>query len=217
MALYELRRSGRYDVVSLLTTVAECYQRISHHGVRVELLDAQAASVGVPVHQLCLPGPQCTDAQYEALMEQTMFEYRESGIYAVAFGDIFLRDLREYRERNLAKVGMKAVFPIWGRDTAELVRTFLGLGFKAYLACVDGSKLDGSFAGRPLDHDLLRALPSTVDPCGENGEFHSFVYDGPIFAWPLKVARGEVVSRDSRYFADLLPDSARVPPQAARP
>ncbi len=211
MALYELRRSSRYEVVSLLTTIAETYKRVSLHGVRVELLERQAASAGLPVHQLYLPGHQCTNAQYEALMRRTMLEYMKAGVQTVAFGDIFLRDLREYREHNLAKVGMKAIFPIWHRDTAELVRSFIRLGFKAYLTCVDGTKLDRTFAGRALDHDLLRELPDSVDPCGENGEFHSFVHDGPIFDWPIKVTVGDVVLREGRYFADLLP--ANVPPQ----
>ena len=204
MALYELRRSARYEVVALLTTVAGEFDRVSHHGVRVELLEQQAAAVGVALHKLYLPPDRCTNEEYAALMEGTMREYREAGVWAVAFGDIFLEDLRAYRERNLARVGMQGVFPIWHRDTTELVRTFIGLGFRAYLACVDGTKLGRGFAGRAIDGTLLRDLPAEVDPCGENGEFHSFVYDG-IFRRPVPVTVGEVVARDSRYFADLLP------------
>jgi uncharacterized protein (TIGR00290 family) len=173
--------------------------------VRVELLEQQAAAVGVALHKLYLPAERCTNEEYEALMERTMREYRQAGVWAVAFGDIFLEDLRAYRERNLARVGMRGVFPIWHRDTAELVRTFIGLGFRACLACVDGTKLGREFAGRAIDGALLRDLPAEVDPCGENGEFHSFVYDGPIFRQPVRVTVGEVVARDSRYFADLLP------------
>src|SRR5439155_628252 len=162
-------------------------------------------AVGVALHKLYLSRDRCTNEEYEALMERTMREYCAAGVSAVAFGDIFLEDLRAYRERNLARVGMRGVFPIWHRDTTELVRTFIGLGFRAYLACVDGTKLGQGFCGRAIDGTLLRDLPAEVDPCGENGEFHSFVYDGPIFRRPVPVTVGEVVARDIRYFADLLP------------
>jgi uncharacterized protein (TIGR00290 family) len=138
-------------------------------------------------------------------MKRTMLEYKEAGVLTVAFGDIFLQDLREYRESNLAKVGMKAAFPIWHWDTSDLVQSFFDLGFKARLACIESQKLDKSFAGRALDAELIRELPEGVDPCGENGEFHSFVYDGPIFDRPVGITVGEVVLRDVRYFADLLP------------
>lgn len=205
MALYELRRSAGYEVVSLLTTVAEEYHRVSHHGVRVELLEQQALAVGVPLHKVYLPAGRCTNEHYEAVMKRTMLEFRDAGIRQVAFGDIFLADLRAYRERNLATVGMRGLFPIWHRPTTELIRSFVGMGFRAYLACVDGAKLTMDFAGRPIDADLIRDLPPDVDPCGENGEFHSFVYDGPIFRRPVPVTVGDVVQRDTRYFADLLP------------
>lgn len=207
MALYELRKALTFDVAALLTTVAETYERVSHHGVRVELLEQQALAVGVPLHKVYLPPERCTNEHYEAVMKRTMLEYRDAGICRVAFGDIFLADLRAYRERNLAVVGMTALFPLWHRETSELIQTFIGLGFRAYLACIDGSKLTMDFAGRPIDADLIRDLPQDVDPCGENGEFHSFVYDGPIFRCPVPVTVGEVVQRDTRYFADLLPDA----------
>jgi len=210
MALHALLTSGRYDVVSLLTTICEQYGRISHHGVRVELLRQQAASLGMHLHELCLPQTNCSMEDYEAAMEKAMLEYKQKGILTVAFGDIFLQDLREYRQRNLAKAGMKAIFPIWHRDTIEIVRTFIELGFKAYLTCVDGDKLGRAFAGRPVDADLIRELPDSVDPCGENGEFHSFVYDGPIFRRPVYLSVGEVVLRDVRYFADLVPMEKQV-------
>jgi uncharacterized protein (TIGR00290 family) len=135
-------------------------------------------------------------------------------VLTVAFGDIFLQDLREYRENNLAKVGMKGIFPIWNRDTTELVQTFIDLGFKAYLTCVDSEKLGEKFAGRPIDAALIRDLPEGVDPCGENGEFHSYVYDGPIFQRPVAVTVGDVVLRDVRYFADLLPSDRQMKKQA---
>ena len=210
MALHVLLDSDRYEVVSLLTTVSEEYDRISHHGVRVELLEQQAAAMGVPLHILYLPGANCGIEDYEALMKKTMLEYKDNGVLTVAFGDIFLQDLREYRQRNLAKVEMNAVFPIWGRDTAEVVGSFIDLGFRAFLTCVDGEKLGEKFAGRPVDADLVRDLPAGVDPCGENGEFHSFVYDGPIFRRPVEVDVGEVVLRDVRYFADLVPSDQRI-------
>jgi uncharacterized protein (TIGR00290 family) len=205
MALYELRRQGDYEVVALLTTVAREFERVSHHGVRVELLEEQAAAVGVALHKLYLPPDRCTNAEYEALLERTMLDFCARGIRTVAFGDIFLADLRAYREQNLAKVGMQGLFPIWHRDTAELMRTFIGLGFQAHLVCVDGTKLSREFAGHAIDTTLLRGLPPEVDPCGENGEFHSFVYDGPIFHRRVDFTVGEVVSRDGRYFADLVP------------
>jgi len=214
MALYELRRSGDYEVIALLTTVAREFERVSHHGVRVELLEEQAAAVGVALHKLYLPPDRCTNEEYEALMERTMLDFWARGVRTVAFGDIFLADLRAYRERNLAKVGMRGLFPIWHRDTAELMRTFIGLGFRARLACVDGTKLGREFAGRTIDAALLSDLPSEVDPCGENGEFHSFVYDGPIFRRPVRVTVGETVSRDSRYFADLVPAGTPDRPKA---
>jgi len=207
LALHELRKSDRYEIVGLLTTVAQEYGRVSHHGVREELLDSQAEAVGLELDKLLLPSDgsgSCSFEDYEALMGRTMARYREAGVLLVAHGDVFLEDLREYREKKLAQVGMKALFPIWRRDTTELVRTFIRLGFKAYVSCVDGEKLPAALAGRPLDAELLADLPDGVDPCGENGEFHSFVYDGPIFERPLRVEVGEVVSRDTRHFADLL-------------
>jgi uncharacterized protein (TIGR00290 family) len=214
MALHALLTNGQYHVVSLLTTICELYGRISHHGVRVELLKQQAAALGIPLHEIYLSGANCSMEDYEAVMAKVMLEYKEKGVLTVAFGDVFLQDLREYREHNLAKVGAKAIFPIWHRDTTEIVRTFIGLGFKAYLTCVDGEKLGRAFAGRPIDADLMRDLPDRVDPCGENGEFHSFVYDGPIFRRPVDLSVGEIVLRDVRYFADLVPADRRTIKQA---
>ncbi|MCP4613167.1 MAG: diphthine--ammonia ligase [Planctomycetes bacterium] len=214
MALHALLESGLYEIVSLLTTVSEQYERISHHGVRVELLEQQAAALGIPLHKLYLHQENCSLEDYEVVMKKAMLEYKDKDVLTVAFGDVFLQDLRDYRERNLAKVGMEAIFPIWGRDTTKIVRTFIALGFKAYLTCVDNEKLGREFAGRPIDADLIRDLPDGVDPCGENGEFHSFVYDGPIFQRPVDVSVGEVVLRDVRYFADLVPIDQRVKKRA---
>jgi uncharacterized protein (TIGR00290 family) len=210
MALHTLLRSGRYEVVSLLTTVSKQYERISHHGVRVELLEQQAAALGIRLHKVYLHPDNCSIEDYEAVMKKAMLEYKRKNVLTVAFGDVFLQDLREYRERNLAKVGMKGIFPIWSRDTMEIVQTFIALGFKAYLTCVDSQKLGGEFAGRLIDADLIRDLPDGIDPCGENGEFHSYVYDGPIFRQPVGVGIGRVILRDARYFADLVPADRRV-------
>jgi uncharacterized protein (TIGR00290 family) len=214
MALYELRRSERYEVVSLLTTVAAEYDRVSHHGVRAQLLEVQAAAVGLPLKKLSIStqsahpcrteGNDGVMQEYERLMTETMLDCKAAGVTNVAFGDIFLQNLRSYRESNLARLGMKAVFPIWQRGTAELVWTFLDLGFKAYLTCVDAKKLGAAFAGRTLDGQFIHDLPADVDPCGEHGEYHSFVFDGPIFHKPVRVRVGDVVLRDVRYFADLL-------------
>ena len=207
LALYELQNSDRYEIVALLTTVADGYRRVSHHGVREELLDRQAEAIGLRLDKLYLPaGPSasCSFEEYEALMGRTMGKYRDAGVMRVAHGDVFLEDLRQYRESNLAKLQMKALFPIWGRETAELARAFIDLGFKAYVTCVDGEKLPASFAGRALDGRFIDDLPEGIDPCGENGEFHTFVYAGPIFRHPLEISVGEVVTRDGSHFADLM-------------
>jgi len=214
MALHALLKNSRYEVVSLLTTVSKQYQRISHHGVRVELLEQQAAALGIPLHMLYLHQENCSLEDYEAVMKKAMLEYKDNDVLTVAFGDVFLQDLREYRRRNLAKVGMKGIFPIWRRDTTEIVQTFIALGFKAYLTCVDSEKLGREFAGRPIDADLICDLPDEVDPCGENGEFHSYVYDGPIFQRPVGLSVGEVVLRDVRYFADLVPIDRQIKKRA---
>jgi uncharacterized protein (TIGR00290 family) len=219
MALYELLRGERYEVVALLTTVAAAYGRVSHHGVREELLDLQAAALGLPLDKLYLPADAnhpCTNAQYEALMERALTPYRDSGVRLVAHGDLFLQDLREYRERNLARLGMQGLFPIWHRDTTELVHAFIGLGFEARICCVDGQRLGKEFAGRAIDLALLRDLPPGVDPCGENGEYHSFVHAGPNFSQPVSIRLGEIVMRDSRFYADLLYDGFVPAPQPAR-
>ena len=204
LALYEIQKANTYRVAALLTTITEDYDRISMHGVRVALLEKQAESLGLPLKKILIP-KDSTNAIYEARMRALLEEGLREGIDTVAFGDIFLEDLKLYRERNLAQLGMKGLFPIWKRDSAELARTFIDLGFKAVLVCVDANILDSTFAGRPYDRDLLRDLPPHVDPCGENGEFHSFAFDGPIFKHPIKHTRGEVVQRDHYCFCDFVP------------
>jgi len=204
MTLYELQKAGRYEPAALLTTVTEDYDRISMHGVRRVLLEQQAESIGLPLEKVWIP-PACTNARYEAAMEALLTRYMQNGIACVAFGDIFLEDLRAYRENNLAKIGCRGLFPIWKRDTPELARTFLALRFAAVVVCVDPKVLDRSFAGRRIDAEFLRDLPAHVDPCGENGEFHSFVFDGPVFRKAISFSVGELVDRDGFVFCDLLP------------
>ena len=203
MALYALLQQNQVRVTRLLTTVTEGYERVSMHGVRVELLWRQAESIGLPLEEVRIP-PQCVNPIYEARMEIAMRSAYEQGIRRIAFGDIFLEDLREYREKNLAKIGMEAMFPIWKQDTAELARNFVSNGFRAKTVSIDRRTLNRSFAGRELTADFFRDLPPNVDPCGENGEFHTFVYDGPIFRKPVKCKAGEVVERDGFIFCDLL-------------
>lgn len=222
LALHEVLQSERYEVVALLTTVADAYKRISHHGVREELLDMQAEALGLPLEKVYLPlssGLPCTNQQYEEIIGSAVAKFHDQGVRTVAHGDIYLQDLREYRERNLARIGMQGLFPIWRRDVRELMQTFIDLGFRAYLCCVEGQKLDRSFAGRAINRELLADLPADVCPCGENGEYHSFVYDGPIFRRPVDVRVGTVVCRDNRYYADLLPgdsDAESAPMEPAK-
>jgi uncharacterized protein (TIGR00290 family) len=205
MALHALREAGECRITALLTTITEEYDRISMHGVRRELLERQAESLGLPLHPVLIP-PQCINAIYEDRMKQALAEHFKRGVRRVAFGDIFLEDLRAYREKNLALIGMQALFPIWKRDTRELAREFVRLGFRAITVCVDPRTLDASFAGRELDASFFADLPPEVDLCGENGEFHTFVYDGPVFRRPVAVRVGEKVMRDGFCFSDLLPE-----------
>jgi uncharacterized protein (TIGR00290 family) len=204
MALHTLLQQKEFRVTALLTTVTEGYERISMHGVRRELLERQVESIGLPLHEVRIP-PQCVNLVYEARMEQALRMHYERGVRKVAFGDIFLEDLRTYRERNLARVGMTAFFPIWKRDTRELIRAFHEEHFRAVAACIDPKVLDRSFAGRELDASFFERLPADVDPCGENGEFHTFVFDGPIFKTPVRFRTGEIVERDLFVYCDLLP------------
>jgi uncharacterized protein (TIGR00290 family) len=203
MALHALRQLPGVRVVTLLTTVTEGYERISMHGVRRELLQRQAESIGLPLHEVRIP-PQCINPVYEARMEEALGLHYAQGIRKVAFGDIFLQDLREYRERNLARIGMTATFPIWKRDTRELIGCLHALRFGAVAVCIDPRVLDRSFAGRELDEQFFRDLPPGVDPCGENGEFHTFVFDGPIFSSRIPIRAGEIVERSSFIYCDLL-------------
>jgi uncharacterized protein (TIGR00290 family) len=205
MALHALRAAGDWRITALLTTITEDYDRISMHGVRRALLERQAESLDLPLHPVLIP-PQCINATYERRMKEALAQRFAEGVRRVAFGDIFLEDLRLYRETNLAQVNMTAIFPLWKRDTRELARQFMKDGFRAIAVCVDPRVLDVSFAGRELDASFFADLPPGVDPCGENGEFHTFVFDGPIFKWPIGIRIGEKVLRDGFCFCDLLPE-----------
>ncbi len=205
LALFELRHSTEYEVVALLTTLTRDFERISMHGVRRELLLRQAAAIGLPLDEAWIT-QGASNAEYETEMGRMLESYRERGIGTVAFGDIFLEDLRMYREQNLARLGLKALFPIWKRDTRELVDTFLARGFRSITCCIDTHKLDDSFVGREIDRRFLEDLPPGVDPCGENGEFHSYTCAGPLFDREIPVSRGDIVRKDSFLFCDLLPN-----------
>ena len=204
LSLYELQKTNDYEIDGFLTTVSVDYNRISMHGVRVELLERQVDSLGYDLHKIYL-NKSATNEEYETKLKVALLEFRERKVDTVVFGDIFLEDLREYRKKNLDKLKMKGLFPIWKMDTGELVNSFIDLGFKGVVTCVNSKNLDKSFAGRLIDKSFVEDLPEEVDPCGENGEFHSFVFDGPIFREPVNIKIGEVVKRDVFYFCDLLP------------
>jgi uncharacterized protein (TIGR00290 family) len=205
LALHELQKTGHYKILALLTTLTEDYDRISMHGVRRVLLERQASSLGFPLEKVFISQNASNEA-YEAQMRAVLDRYLAVGVSGVAFGDIFLEDLRAYREGNLSKIGMRGVFPIWQRDTTELAHTFIDLGFKAVITCVDSTVLDRRFVGRAFDQQFLSELPANVDACGENGGFHSFAYDGPIFRERIAHTVGEVVLRENRfYYCDLIP------------
>jgi uncharacterized protein (TIGR00290 family) len=205
LALREIAGDHGTEVAALLTVVTAGYDRISMHGVRRDLLQKQAESLGYPLEVVLIP-QQCTDEQYGEAMRRSLESYRSMGVDRVAFGDLFLEDVRRYREERLAQVGMRALFPLWGRDTALQAREFVSAGFRAVVVCVDTNVLDGRFAGRDYDMQFISDLPPGIDPCGENGEFHTFVYDGPIFGRKVEFRRGEIVLRDERFrYCDLTP------------
>jgi uncharacterized protein (TIGR00290 family) len=205
LALHEIKKERKSCVAALLTTVTRDYDRISMHGVRRLLLEQQAASLGLPLHQILI-SKDAGNEEYEAKMAEAFAEYRAKGIDTVVFGDLFLEDIRAYREQFLERNKMHGLFPVWKRDTAAFIREFLDLGFQAVVTCVDSKVLDQSFAGRIIDESFILSLPAEVDPCGENGEFHTFVFDGPDFSVPVKFSFGETVLRESFWFCDLVPD-----------
>lgn len=203
-ALHEVRRAGDVEVVGLLTTITDTFARVSMHSVRESVLDMQAAALGLPCHKVRIPSP-CPDDVYETRMDEAVRALVARGVSEMVFGDLFLEDVRAYRLRQLRGTGITPRFPVWGRDTRGLAREMIANGVRAILTCIDPKKLDRSFAGRSYDVALLSDLPAGVDPCGENGEFHTVVTAGPLFPEPLHVERGEVVEREGFVFADVLP------------
>jgi uncharacterized protein (TIGR00290 family) len=202
LALYELMTQGDWEI-TMLTTITEKYERVSMHGVREYLVERQARSLGLALEKVYIT-PGCTNEEYGRKMEEVMNRFKGLGIKKVAFGDIFLEDVRKYREENLKKVRMEAIFPLWGRNTREAASQFINLGFKSIITCVDTKVLDGSFAGRLFNKEFLEDLPENIDPCGENGEFHGFAFDGPIFRDKIEFSIGQKVLRDGRfYFCDI--------------
>ncbi|MDG7041054.1 MAG: adenine nucleotide alpha hydrolase [Nitrososphaerota archaeon] len=202
MGLYELINSGKFDVKFLLTSVTREYDRISMHGIRTELLKAQASLIGIPL-DIAYISSKSSNEEYGRIMKAKLEKYKSYGISKVAFGDIFLRDVREYRERMMAEVGMSCEFPLWGRDTTGLARRFIELGFDSIICTIDPKVMPRNLAGRNFS-EALYSFPDEVDPCGERGEFHTFVYKGPIFKKALDVRVGDIVDRDSFVFADVL-------------
>jgi uncharacterized protein (TIGR00290 family) len=194
LALYKTLQEGKFEVTSLLTSINKEFQRISMHGVHVSLLEKQAESLGFPLIKMELP-KEPTMEEYREIMGKTMNEIKSQGVTHSIFGDIFLEDLRKYREDQLKTIGMEGVFPLWKIDTTNLIHEFLNLGFKTIVTCVNETYLDKSFAGRIIDKDFIKDLPENVDPCGENGEFHTFTFDGPIFKNPVQFEVGETVKK----------------------
>lgn len=194
LALYKILKTNDYDVITLLTSVNKHYDRISMHGVRTELLEEQAKSLKIPLYKMEIPEAPTMEI-YETIMRSTLSNFKDKGISISIFGDIFLEDLRNYREDKLKELGFKGVFPLWKIDTKELIYDFLNLGFKTIVTCVNERYLDKSFVGRIIDHQFINDLPKNVDPCGENGEFHTFTFDGPIFSKPINFEIGEIVHR----------------------
>lgn len=203
-ALCEARRLGLAEIVGVVTTVNEVYDRVAMHGVRSELLDRQIAALKLPAIKVSIPSP-CTNEVYEARMADACAAIKASGVHHIVFGDLFLEDIRAYRERTLAALGMTALFPLWGRDTRQLAGEMIAQGIVAHLVCLDPKRMRTGFAGRRFDADLLSEIPATVDPCGENGEFHTVVSGGPMFRSPISVSIGRTVERDGFVFTDVIP------------
>jgi uncharacterized protein (TIGR00290 family) len=204
LALYEIQKSKQYQVTALLTTMTRDYDRISMHGVRRVLLERQAASLGLPLRQVLI-AKGATNQEYEAKLLESVAVYNHPRIDSIVFGDLFLEDIKNYRDQFLARHNLKGIYPVWLRDTGEFIREFIALGFKGVITCVNSEVLDPVFAGMMIDEKFLAALPAHIDPCGENGEFHTFVYDGPNFKEPVSLSVGERVQRDGFWFCDLLP------------
>lgn len=204
MALYECSRGSDLNIETLLATVNRDYGRVSMHGVRLELIERQASSLGLPL-QLVQISANASNEEYERATEEAVADLKNRGIDSLVFGDLFLEDIRSYRISFLSRLGVKPFFPIWKRDTGAMLKNFISLGFKAIVVCVDSASLDESYAGRIIDDAFVSSLPRGVDPCGENGEFHTFVFDGPIFRTPIEFEVREKVVRDRFCYCDLIP------------
>lgn len=205
LALYELQKKGEYDIHALITTVTADYGRVSMHGLRTDLLHSQSKSLGLPIEEVLI-SKGASNQEYESNLNSTLKKYIDPGITKIVFGDIFLQDIKEYREALMSGIGMECIFPIWKMDSSFLAGSFIDRGFRAVVVCVDTEQLDASFAGREFDERFLSELPEGVDPCGENGEFHTFVYDGPIYRGAIAHSLGEIVIKDGRFcYCDILP------------
>ena len=202
-ALHTLRQDPQIELAGLFCTVNQAFNRVAMHGVRVELLQRQADRLGLPLQIIDIPYP-CSNEEYAQVMSEFVTQARAAGVTHFAFGDLFLEDVRRYREERLQGTGISPIFPLWGSDTRELSQTMVVAGLRSVLTCVDPKQLSKDFAGRIFDATLLRDLPADVDPCGENGEFHSFAFDGPMFAQAVDFTLGETVARDGFVFTDLL-------------
>ncbi|MFB7142281.1 diphthine--ammonia ligase [Gottfriedia sp. NPDC056225] len=212
LALHDLMHSNEFEVVLLIASVTEGFNRTSIHGVRVELLEAQAKSIGLPLRKIWIP-ENCSNELYQEIMTKVNLEIIEQGIEYVAFGDLFLEDVRKYREEMLKPLGITPIFPLWGESTSNVIRRFLSLGYKTIITCVDLTRLSEEFSGKVIDKQFIDELPKEVDPCGENGEYHSFVFDGPIFNTPIHFEIGEkkrsadIYTGEIRFcFTDIVPN-----------
>jgi uncharacterized protein (TIGR00290 family) len=203
LALYKIQKTANYQIVSLITTVTDEYDRVSMHGLRIELLEGQAESLNIPLQKVFISKNAGND-EYEAKFNEELIRFKESGIKYVVFGDLYLEDIKKYREALIEKIDMQCLFPLWKRDTTKLALEFIESGFKAITVCVDSNVLGKEFVGRQFNEQFLNDLPDGIDPCGENGEFHTFAYDGPIFKKPIDHGLGDVVLRDqSFYYCDI--------------
>jgi uncharacterized protein (TIGR00290 family) len=205
LALYNIVKDEKFEVSALLTVITEDYDRVSMHGIRRIMLEKQVEYLGYFLEKIFVP-KNASDKDYKSQMVSTLQKYLLHGVRSIIFGDIFLEDVKKYREENLSKIDMTALFPLWKKDTFQLAKEFIKLGFKSVITCVDSKSLSKNFVGRVFDKKFLSALPSNVDPMGENGEFHSYVFDGPLFKRRVKFELGDIVLRDGRfYFCDLIP------------
>ena len=206
-ALYMLRQRSDLEIAGLVTTMNQLYRRVAIHAVRLELLQRQAEAIGLPLHIIDLPYP-CSNSQYEVVMEKFIGQSRQQGIECMAFGDLFLADIKEYRQAKLSGTGITPLFPIWLMPTDQLAREMISKGLRAVVTCVDPKQLPASFAGREFNEEFLSSLPADVDPCGERGEFHTFAFDGPMFSKPVNIEVGEITEREGFVYADVLPASS---------